>query len=123
MPAPLPPVLAQPAGQKVAVRKQPMTTSQIICLFCIIFFAAWTILWVVISISAIYGISQSEVGSAVTGDDKYKKAGATLGLAIGFGMYFVIWLAGVIPTFVIFIFARLSIKSGKSQSINNEQTK
>ncbi|MEI6073929.1 MAG: hypothetical protein WCS94_00045 [Verrucomicrobiota bacterium] len=107
-----PPTLAADIVQeKTRTKKQQMSIPQAICLVCIIFFVGWSILWFVFSILAFFHMSQSGGASGLKSNNQYEQAGTVLGFIFGFGLYFAIWLAGVIPAFIVFIFAKMSSKN------------
>jgi hypothetical protein len=110
-PIPPPPVLVDKTIKPKST-KPPKSFSEVISIICIVAFLLWTFLCGIGVLDGLYEVTKSEqVDPAITSNNQYAKAGGTIGFAVGMGIWFGIWLAGAIPTFMIFIFAKLSTKN------------
>jgi hypothetical protein len=86
--------------------KNPKSLAEIIAIICIIAFVGWTLLCGLGAADGIFEVAKSEqTNPAITSDNQYEKLGGTLGFVMGMGIWFCIWLAGAIPTFMVFIFS------------------
>lgn len=118
---PIPPPLPLPAIKvpKVPIPKQSKSVAEVVGILCMWGFAIWTVIIGWILVSWFYGLSRSpDINEAFNGNNKYAEAGGTIGIALGIGMLFLVWLGVTVPIFMIFIFARLSIKKGKTTNEN-----
>lgn len=99
----IPPALPRPP--KVA--KPPKSFGEIVSLICLIGFFAWTALCGLGVLSGFFAVAQSEQATPViTSNDQSAKTFGTIGFLIGLGFWFMIWLFGAVPTFMIWMITR-----------------
>ena len=98
-----PPALPRPQQ----VTKPQKSFGEIVSLICLIGFFAWSALCGLGVVSGFFAVAQSEQANPViTSNDQSAKTFGTIGFMIGLGFWFMIWLFGAVPTFMIWIMTR-----------------
>ena len=91
----------------MAQRRKLIYVGEIVSLICLIAFFSWTTLCGLGVVFGFFTVAQSEQANPViTSNNQSAKTFGTIGFLIGLGFWFVIWLFGAVPTFMIWIMTR-----------------
>jgi hypothetical protein len=101
----LAPPPAMPRSPRVT--KTPKSVGEIVSLICLIAFFTWTALCGLGVLLGFFAVAQGEQANPViTGNDQIARTAGTVGFLIGLGFWFMIWLFGAVPTFMIWMMTR-----------------
>ena len=98
-----PPPLPRPHKET----KPSKSFGEVVSLLCLIAFFGWTALCGLGVVFGFFAVAQSEQANPViTSNDQSAKTFGTIGFLIGLGFWFMIWLFGAVPTFMIWVMTR-----------------